>query len=88
MRRHTDEALKELFDQRDFGTDLQLSLNKNRMQNLGSNHCNFKRLDFLDGSTFWTRMHSKRRTKAVDLNYLRKMNRKACKLSVNNEDAV
>ena len=45
---YTDEALKDWFDSRDTATDLQLSLNKNRFANLGSNFCDFAKLGYKD----------------------------------------
>ena len=41
---YTDEALKAWFDERDFATDLLLSLNKNRLASLGINFCDHTKL--------------------------------------------
>ena len=38
---YTDEALHKWFEERDFATNLMLSLNKNRLASLGSNFCNY-----------------------------------------------
>jgi len=70
---YTDDALREWFDKRDFDTDLLLSLNKHRLASLGLNICDHKRLGFKDEAVL------EKAHKAVDLNYLRKMNRTACK---------
>ena len=69
-----DEALKAWFDERDFATDLLLSLNKNRLASLGSNFCDLTKLGFRDAAAF-AKAH-----KAVDRMYLRKINKTACKL--------
>ena len=71
---YTDEALKDWFDSRDTATDLQLSLNKNRFANLGSNFCDFAKLGYKDQGQL-DKAH-----KAVDLKYLRQMNRSAVRL--------
>ena len=71
---YTDEALKDWFDSRDTATDLQLSLNKNRFANLGSNFCDFAKLGYKDQGQL-DKAH-----KAVDLKYLRQMNRLAVRL--------
>jgi hypothetical protein len=68
---HTDDALKEWFEHKDIATGLQLSLNKNRMTELGSNFTDFKKLGFRD-ETALTKAH-----KSIDLKYLRKLNRMA-----------
>ena len=36
---YSDDALMEWFDDRDLATDLQLSLNKNRVASMGPNFC-------------------------------------------------
>jgi hypothetical protein len=43
---YTDDALKEWFADRDIATVLLLSLNKNRLSNLGSNFTDYKKLGF------------------------------------------
>ena len=71
---YTDEALHKWFEERDFATNLMLSLNKNRLASLGSNFCDYTKLGFRDEAGL------KEAHKAVDLAYLRKINRSACKL--------
>ena len=71
---YTDEALTAWFDERDFATDLLLSLNKNRLASLGSNFCDHTKLGFRNEAAL------EKAHKAVDLVYLRKVNRSACKL--------
>ena len=51
-----------------------LSLNKNHLASLGSNFCDYTKLGFRDEATL------KKAREAVDLAYLRKINRSACKL--------
>jgi hypothetical protein len=41
---YNDAALEEWFDDRDLVTDLQLSLNKNRLVSMGSNFCDHTKL--------------------------------------------
>ena len=65
---YTDEALKEWFDERDFETDLLLSLNKNRLASLGSNFCDHTKLGFRDEAAL------EKAHEAFDLAYLRKVN--------------
>ena len=45
---YTDDALNELFEDKDIATGLQLSLNKNRLTSLGSNFTDYKKLGFKD----------------------------------------
>ena len=71
---YTDEVLHKWFEERDFATDLLLSLNKNHLASLGSNFCDHTELGFRDEAAL------KKAHKAVDLAYLRKINRSACKL--------
>ena len=71
---YKDKALKTWFDERDFATDLLLSLNKNRLASLGSNFCDHTKLGFRDEAAL------EKAHKAVDLAYLRKINQSACKL--------
>ena len=48
---YTDGALEEWFNHRDLATDLQLSLNKNRLaSNMGSNFCDHTKLGFKDAA--------------------------------------
>ena len=51
-----------------------LSLNKNHLVSLGSNSCDYTKLGFRDEAAL------KKAYKAVDIAYLRKVNRPACKL--------
>ena len=71
---YTDVALHKWFEERDFATNLMLSLNKNRLASLGSNFCDHTKLGFKDEAAL------KKAHKAVDIAYLRKVNRSACKL--------
>ena len=71
---YTDVALHKWFEERDFATNLMLSLNKNRLASLGSNFCDYTKLGFKDEAAL------KKAHKAVDIAYLRKVNRSACKL--------
>ena len=66
---YTDDALEEWFKDRDLATDLQLSLNKNRLASMGSNFCDHTKLGFKDTAAL-AKAH-----KAVDLKYLRQTNR-------------
>jgi len=66
---YNDGALKEWFDDRDLATDLQLSLNKNRLASMGSNFCDHTKLGFKDAAAL-QKAHN-----AVDLKYLRQINR-------------
>ena len=68
---YTDAALKGWFEDKDIATGLLLSLNKNRMTELGSN---FKKLGFRDEDTL------KKAHKSIGLKYLRKLNRMAARL--------
>jgi hypothetical protein len=68
---NTDDALKEWFADRDIATGLLLSLNKNRLSNLGSNFTDYKKLGFKDDAAL-TQAH-----KSLDLKYLRQLNRMA-----------
>ena len=68
---YTDAALKGWFEDTDIATGLLLSLNKNRMTELGSN---FKKLGFRDEDAL------KKAHKSIDLKYLRKLNRMAARL--------
>ena len=43
---YTDAALHKWFEERDFATNLMLSLNKNRLASLGSNFCDYTKLGF------------------------------------------
>ena len=61
---YTDAALEEWFEERDFATDLLLSLNKNRLASFGSNFCEHTKLVFRDAAA------SAKAHKAVDLMYL------------------
>ena len=45
---YTVAALKEWFEDKDIATGLLLSLNKNRLTELGSNFTDFKKLGFRD----------------------------------------
>ena len=63
---YTDEALTAWFDERDFATDLLLSLNKNRLAALGSIFCDHTKLGFRDEAAL------EKAHKAVELAYLRK----------------
>jgi hypothetical protein len=56
-------------DDRDLATDLQLSLNKNRLASMGSNFCDHTKLGFKDAAAL------EKAHKAVDLKYLRQTNR-------------
>ena len=71
---YTDEALTEWFDGRELKTDLQLALNKNRCAAMGSNFCDHTKQGFKDEAEL------KKAHKAVDLKYLRHMNRTAVRL--------
>ena len=71
---YTDDALKEWFADRDIATGLLLSLNKNRLSNLGSNFTDYKRLGFPNEAAL-TQAH-----KSLDLKYLRQLNRMAARL--------
>ena len=71
---YTDAALHKWFEESDFATNLMLSLNKNRLASLGSNFCDYTKLGFRDEAAL------KKAHKAVDIAYLRKVNRSACKL--------
>jgi hypothetical protein len=71
---YTDDALKEWFADRDIATGLLLSLNKNRLSNLGSNFTDYKRLGFPNEAAL-TQAH-----KSLDLKYLRELNRMAARL--------
>ena len=68
---YNDGALEEWFDDRDLATDLQLSLNKNRLASMGSNFCDHTKLGFKDAAAL------EKAHKAVDLKYLRQTNRMA-----------
>ena len=68
---YTVAALKELFEDKDIDTGLLLSLNKNRLTELGSNFTDFKKLGFRDEDAL------KKDHKSIDLKYLRKVNRMA-----------
>jgi hypothetical protein len=67
-------ALKEWFDDRDLGTDLRLSLNKNRLASMGSNCCDHIKLGFKDAAAM------EKAHKAVDLKYLRQTSRMAVRI--------
>jgi hypothetical protein len=69
-----DGALEEWFDDRDLATDLQLSLNKNRLASMGSNFCDHTKLGFKDAAAL------EQAHKAVDLKYLRQTNRMAVRI--------
>ena len=56
-----DEALHKWFEERDFATNLMLSLNKNRLASLGSNFCDYTKLGFRDEAAL------KKAHKAVDI---------------------
>jgi hypothetical protein len=71
---YTDDALKEWFADRDIATGLLLSLNKNRLSNLGSNFTDYKKLGFPNEAAL-TQAH-----KSLDLKYLRQLNRMAARL--------
>jgi hypothetical protein len=67
---YNDGALEEWFNHRDLATDLQLSLNKNRLASImGSNFCDHTKLGFKDAAAL------EKAHKAVDLKYLRQANR-------------
>jgi len=71
---YTDDALKEWFEDRDISTGLLLSLNKNRLSNLGSNFTDYKKLGFKDEAALT------QANKSLDLKYLRQLNRMAARL--------
>jgi hypothetical protein len=71
---YNDGALEEWFDDRDLATDLQLSLNKNRLASMGSNFCDHTKLGFKDAAAL------EKAHKAVDLKYLRQTNRMAVRI--------
>ena len=71
---YTVAALKEWFEDTDIATGLQLSLNKNRITELGSNFTDCKKLGFRDEAAL-TKDH-----KSIDLKYLWKLNRMAARL--------
>ena len=71
---YTVAALEEWFKDRDLATDLQLSLNKNRLASMGSNFCDHTKLGFKDTAAL-AKAH-----KAVDLKYLRQTNRMAVRI--------
>jgi hypothetical protein len=71
---YTVAALKEWFEDKDIATGLLLSLNKNRMTELGSNFTDYKKLGFRDEDALKT-AH-----KSIDLKYLWKLNRMAARL--------
>ena len=71
---YTDDALEEWFADRDIATVLLLSLNKNRLSNLGSNFTDYKKFGFKDEAAL-TQDH-----KSLDLKYLRQLNRMAARL--------
>ena len=71
---YTVAALKEWFEDKDIATGLLLSLNKNRMRELGSNFTDYKKLGFRDEDAL------KKAHKSIDLKYLRKLNRMAARL--------
>ena len=60
---YTDVALHKWFEERDFATNLMLSLNKNRLASLGSNFCDYAKLGFKDEAAL------KKAHKAVDIAY-------------------
>jgi hypothetical protein len=59
---------------RDLATDLQLSLNKNRLASMGSNFCDHTKLGFKEAAAL------EKAHKAVDLKYLRQTNRMAVRV--------
>jgi hypothetical protein len=69
---YTVGALKEWFNDRDLATDLQLSLNKNRLASMGSNFCDHTKLGFKDAAAL------EKAHKSVDLKYLRQTNKMRC----------
>jgi len=69
---YTVAALKEW--DKDIATGLLLSLNKNRLTELGSNFTDYKKLGFRDEDAL------KKAHKSIDLKYLRKLNRMAARL--------
>jgi hypothetical protein len=71
---YNDGALEEWFDDRDLATDLQMSLNKNRLASMGSNFCDHTKLGFKDAAAL------EKAHKAVDLKYLRQTNRMAVRI--------
>jgi hypothetical protein len=70
---YTVGALKEWFDDRDLATDLQMSLNKNRLAPMGSNFWDHTKLGFKDAAAL-----EKAHTSVVK--YLRQTNRMAVRL--------
>jgi len=71
---YTDDSLNEWFEDKDIATDLQLSLNKNRLTSLGSNFTDYKKLGFKDEAAL-AKAH-----KSIDLKYLRQLNRMVARL--------
>ena len=71
---YTVAALKEWFEDKDIATGLLLSLNKNRLRELGSNFTDYKKLGFRDEDAL------KKAHKSIGLKYLRKLNRMAARL--------
>ena len=71
---YTGDALKEWFADKDIATGLLLSLNKNRLANLGSNFTDYKKLGF-PNETALTQAH-----KSLDMKYLRQLNRMVARL--------
>ncbi len=71
---YTGDALKEWFADKDIATGLLLSLNKNRLSNLGSNFTDYKKLGF-PNETALTQAH-----KSLDMKYLRQLNRMVARL--------
>jgi hypothetical protein len=73
-RVHRWRSLKECFDDRGLATDLQMSLNKNRLASMGSNFCDDTKLGFKDAAAL------EKAHKSVDLKYLRQTNRMSVRL--------
>jgi hypothetical protein len=71
---YTVGAFKEWFDDRDLATDLQLSLDKNRLALMVSNFCDHTKLVFKDAAAL------EKAHKVVDLKYLRQTNRMAVRI--------
>jgi hypothetical protein len=61
---YNNVALEEWFNDRDLATNLQMSLNKNRLASMGSNFCDHTKLGFKDSAAL------EKAHKAVDLKYL------------------